>query len=294
MNIKEEWANMAYNNAMVTMGFEGYEKPSATELKSMNAEVGKALKKSHPLPEFTKELSAFPVVRNEDGMVSAYQTYQTLPKEHKVALKFVAYFRSRAQLYPDASKASQWGMFTPIFMRAHKEYNNIMYEDWSFDSMDSPELALGLMLWESIHEFREFTPGLDDKIEQLREDMFAQYKDRSVSSLKDLRGNVWRHPGAYPGTKNLLIMKAQLWISCPWGNDGRERSEFQILDSIDMDNTPEPIGNEPTDIEEIVAKNMVSGVKIKTRTMESVGRRPLPAFDEPEKKPEPERRHRQL
>ena len=230
------------------------------------------------LPHCLSLFSTIPLIRNDDGLVSMHKTVKALPDVHtttegditKAALMDLIMFTSLTNRSSLAAKAATkdptLGGLTPLFMYAHKLYNDVQYSEWS--RRDKYIMyALGKFLatnWTFISGYkRTETEGVNDKhipvtmINYTWNDTLVPKPDLDYEKVKLLRNDLMvyasgANAGIIPaptiykmrqciidGVKypsSLLIMELQTWIA----NVDLRNTESMLLDMWDWGSTPAP------------------------------------------------------
>jgi hypothetical protein len=120
--------------------------------------------------------------------------------------------------------------YTPLFLYAHKLYNDINYEEW-----DKDDPALKLALGSFLEPILTYEPIEVDVVE-LRKEMLTVGSGKDVGTVAGLT--------AYKSNKNsygihstVARMLAQTWVC----NAALRDQSSMILDPINWDNVPEPL-----------------------------------------------------
>lgn len=175
--------------------------------------------------------STIPLVYNENNKVSAYLTIMQA-KENNIEdfyqILFFGQYRWRSDMY-DTTNRNKFNLFVPLFMASHKEYNNVMYEDWDKTDKAFPNVV-GTLLWETLKDYLEPIKGLDDKLEEKVKEIGGNNKKFQHKHLKSDNGLV---------AKFASSIKGQFWFCHP-----DNRTPYMILDTVNWDNIPEPMGED--------------------------------------------------
>ena len=181
-------------------------------------------------------------------MVSMSKTLAALPKDEfgkkVIDLLWIFKFVPRGKLMvPNQGKRPEYSALTPIFMYAHKLYNNICYSDWDKDD-SRITAALGYFL-EAAHAHYKYNPvaPIFDSIETFRKAKVngKKYTDWP-SHLSHVEGVDFT--GEYDGEqetieygKEILIMTLQLWVA----NAAVRDTKANLLDIYQFGRVPKAL-----------------------------------------------------
>ena len=201
---------------------------------------GRALNKNEyelenfvPVEDKIEEMSSVDLIRNEGAKVSMLETMKSLQEYNPELFYYIAFtaaYPRRAALCNSPRGCS----LVPLFMSAHKEYDDISYSEW--DKEDKAiHFAVGFSLWDDIKPFLNFIPGLDDNLATIRKRNTVDNKGNnkkltgySFSAMKYNKGK------SIPGSSLAMKIKGQFWNA-----NVAKRNEYMILDTVDWDNVPE-------------------------------------------------------
>ena len=215
-----------------------------------------ALKEDDYMPEIKEialienrleEMSKVILYFNEDLTVSMFKTMEELKKTNEELFYYIAFtavYPRRANL---TEKANRCCALVPVFMSAHKEFNNVRYEHWN-KTDKAIQFAVGFTLWEDIKEFLLPIKGLDDKLSELRKPCMVDGKGRpkkligySFSAMK------YGDKQKIPGNSLAMKIKGQFWRA-----NAKLRNKYMILDTVNWDNIPEAFD---TDVDDLISNN---------------------------------------
>lgn len=225
-----------------------------TELEvSGNSDV--SLKTSDDfIPLTLPVLASIPLVYNDKGLVSTSQTIQKLKNTGTIttpnslmsganALDLLRFITTvpRSKLQKSAfNKLPTYGTFTPLFLYAHKLYNNVPYNKWDrSDELLKP--ILGVMLRDILDTPKELAELID--IEEWREKagLFKSGKHMgecaALTTFKMNLNGVIINDAYYKVPKAALFMKLQMWIA----HASLRKPDIMILDPFDWDIVPEAL-----------------------------------------------------
>lgn len=197
------------------------------------------------LPDLLLAFSSIKLQR-VNGKISSTATIAEIIKNHQElgwAIKFINLL-TRSELYVGSAKDNaRYCALVPLFMSAHKEYNNIKYEEW--DKTD-PKLYvfLGEGLYKDIMDYTHYRPEVDDNIKVLR--------NKALNYVNGKGEVTYKAPDAWPNhsvpvnsnlkwkaTDLVRHIKLQTWMA-----HVSHRNEYMILDTINWDNIPDPFDAE--------------------------------------------------
>jgi hypothetical protein len=127
------------------------------------------------LSSLTTDLSFIKLIRNDDGLVSAKETFAGILDEQYAKAAYIAFDMPRSSLMKgNAAQNAKYATLTPLLLFAHKHYHKVQYEEW--DKKDTNIIhALG----------RQFAPLF--KQENLEQDWEAIYKVLTLEKVSELR-----------------------------------------------------------------------------------------------------------
>ena len=239
---------------------------SASLIKGANAfNLALYYPKASFLPHCLSLFATIPLIKHDTGNISMCKTMEALPDVHtttegnitKDALMDLIMFTSlanRSKLTEKAgTKDPTLGGLTPLFMYAHKLYNDVQYSEWSVGD-DYIMYALGKFLainWTFITGYERTEkgnpkwnktlvqkPALDiNKVKSLRDELMVYASGPNAGVIPAATVYKMRKHAidgiTYP--TNLLIMELQTWIA----NVDLRNTESMILDMWDWGNVPE-------------------------------------------------------
>lgn len=173
-------------------------------------------------------LAAQDLVKNSTDKYDAELTISAIKSDNlKQALKFI-YLAPRSMLYSKMKTGKEkFCVLVPLFLAAHKKYNNVKYEEWDKESKYF-KFLVGESLWDSI------TPWIGHDFSDLDiKEMRAQH----VKSLEDWSG--------YSVYYNDISWTASAWIRHivlqTWMAHATKRNKYMILDINNWDNIPDAL-----------------------------------------------------
>lgn len=194
------------------------------------------------------EFADVSLVRNAKGKVSAKLSMNGITDiDTRRMLMFVAEFPSRAALYHGEKSL---GVYTPLFMAAHKKHHGIAYSEWSMESADEPKYALGFVLYDIVKQARfaikkELIPTEKSALLAHRRSCLTNGKINDETRWGIGTAKFLKRGDGIDRANFISYMMLQLWIASP-----PTRSELMILDPKNFDNMPDAL---ETDIEAIAA-----------------------------------------
>ena len=209
---------------------------------------------TNPTTFLTQSLVVFSnvkLVRNSKGLISCNDTFNACPSkihtpngfmtaENFKALLVVLFYTQRSFFIRNMTKDPSLGSFTPLFMYAHKLYNDVEYEEW--DKEDSKICwALGKLLTEAIEKAPKERVDISDYIDEYRKSALTYLSGKKQGQIESLLA--YKMPQKlkiYNGTilyRSVLQMLLQTWIC----NVEVRDEHSMILDPWNWDLTPEPI-----------------------------------------------------
>lgn len=197
-----------------------------------------------------------PLKRNEAGLISMQDTMISMPEivttlngtvNRKGVMGLVTYLceTNRSALVSNMAKNPLYGSLTPLFMFAHKRYNDIKYEEW--DKKDSSiRYALGKFLAEAVTDLPNKPITLSaDEVRNLRDSALTFYSGVRIGTKAPATNNkMSRSISTSSGeifNKNAAYILLQTWLA----NADIRKPDAMILDLWDWDNTPEALDTVP-------------------------------------------------
>lgn len=189
------------------------------------------------------------LVKNENGLYSAKQTidaitdisiedsntrdisgtkYLTITRN--MIIDYIWIFRN---LTPSKIGSTKYPALVPVFLYAHKLYNNIEYDQWDWNEVEIRVLTSLFLLTAMVNASK--VPSLNElgiNKKELREQLLPNVP-YTAWPLKQLS---FEHDG-YFYDKELLIMELQLWKA---NVNTRDEEKF-ILDAYNPSNIPAPL-----------------------------------------------------
>jgi len=187
-------------------------------------------------PDIMLWLSSAKLIKSDNGKISAERTIEAIENEPmKAAIRIFGRERARAQMFNGTSKLnSRYCSLVPIFMSAHKEFNDVGYEDW--DKTDPwIKYVVGLKLWEDISPWLK-TVGLLAKV--TRKQAMYNAKGEPLAATSYFNNQfIYGPSGDKLNAGNLMrFIHFQLWMA-----NVENRNKYMILDTINWDNIPESL-----------------------------------------------------
>lgn len=189
------------------------------------------------IDEVIERFATIPLVYNENNKISAIQTFNQLKEADEelfYLLLFMSAYPRRAGIILDGER---YCSLVPPLMSAHKEFHDVMYEDW--DKKDKGiSLAVGLTLWHDIKNYLVPIKDLDNKLADLRKPNMFVKSGTNKGNPKNLLSNAWANmrygEGKWiPGKSLTLCIKGQFWKA-----NVKARNKYMILDTTNWDNIP--------------------------------------------------------
>jgi hypothetical protein len=224
-----------------------------------NLEVSKTWKPDVGDEFLDKVVAAFAAstpVKNERGLYSMLKTMEKVQKDKKTIadmsplnyahmVKFI-YLCTRGKLLKNQNRNSRLATYTPLFMYAHKLYNDIPYEMWDRTDKDI-KFALGKGLESLLKIDREEKLEKYD-VAELRTKALTPSTSTKLHPITGYNCNLTKIGGVTVG-KDAVRMLLQLWIC----NSGSRTPNAMILDPYNWDNVPESLdaGVEKTENEPV-------------------------------------------
>ena len=207
------------------------------------------------LPTFLEHtlpiLSSVPLVLTPDNQVSSRETFLQLkdidylntPNGKMTGLNvfrlimFIYYAKRGDLIHGSQNKNPRLASLTPIFMYAHKLYNNVPYSRW--DAKDPHvSISLGRTL-EPLLKVDELPNPRDYDLKETRELALTYRSGKRAGELSPITGykcNL-RHIGDIELPNIAMMMILQLWIA----NASLRNVESMILHPINWGEVPTPI-----------------------------------------------------
>lgn len=203
------------------------------------------------LDTLLERMASVQLVRTESNLISTKETLLKLKEadpEMFYILGFIGLYPRRSELVENANR---WCRFVPPLMSAHKELNNVQYEEW--DKTDGAiGYAMGITLWRDIKSFLKPIPGLDDNLKELRKPNF--FVKSTGARRTTLTGNSWAAMNYRGG--NIPGRSLSLQIKCQFGPcNVKIRNEYMILNTINWDNMPKAF-DDPDLINKVVSDDI--------------------------------------
>ena len=202
------------------------------------------------LTELLLEFSSIKLIKNSNEKISAGETFKQLDNDkHNLAeaVRYIFIETARSKFYSGgAAKNTQHCALVPLFMAAHKNYNNIGYESW--DKEDKYiKIALGSNLYKAIADYntvKEFlTP---DNLKILREQALnyngnprnpASWPNHHVKIYKEVfEGDEDTELIHWKGSDLIRHIMLQTWMA-----NVQFRNKYMLLDVENWDNIPESL-----------------------------------------------------
>lgn len=178
-----------------------------------------------------------PVQNSETGLYSPSATLATIKDERlKDYIKYVALEIARSNLYTGSAKENtRWVSLVPIFMAAHKEYNNIKYEQW-----DKKDKYLWFILGKNLYSDIKKWAGvpLSDTLRKV-----CRMNALKTPNGKEVAPTAWPRHNIKIDSSNILkpfSLFRHMWLQT-WMANVELRNEFMILDVNNWDFQPEAL-----------------------------------------------------
>lgn len=195
--------------------------------------------------------AAIPLIRNDKG-ISMDDTMKCIPamlttpngemaRENVIGLVTLMYGLSRSSFIKNMKLDATLGSFTPLFMYAHKLYNDVQYEEWD-KSDPTISFALGKFLANALEAAPSGKLTLSaDEVRALRETALtylsgqkAGMTDKATAFKMPKKLTLSRADEDIILLKPLTFMLLQTWIC----NAEVRKPNSMILDPWNWDSTP--------------------------------------------------------
>lgn len=230
-----------------------------------------SLAKHYPINNFVPHiLSLFanvPLIRNSEGLISMNLTIDATKIEDTIKLPDSNIIKTlnirqlillvstinRSKIIPVKQKESTYKAFTPLFMYAHKLYNNVQYTEWDTND-EKIQFALGRTLYNMLVFAKANTKPNFSVAEVIRlRKSFMTYKTGKKEGITESNTSYKMNPIDTDYPADILRMELQTWIA----NTELRDENAMILDMWDWGNIPtafdsaleeKPIKARPKDI----------------------------------------------
>lgn len=211
-----------------------------------SAEAKAAFSKSKPtqpnpsvskvdLIDFDLQVASYLPVKDDTGKYSVTKTLAKVDNDElKAYLKYVALSHARGKLYRGSAKENaRHSALTPIFLAAHKQYNNIKYEEWNKEDKFI-RFAVGFRLYDSIMKWKDIP---------LSKELLAVCRRNALvtSRGKEIAASAWPFHNIKLDNSTVLRptdMFRHIWLQT-WVANVEIRDEYMILDVNNWDLMPE-------------------------------------------------------
>ena len=192
------------------------------------------------IPHILAAFASVPLVYRDDGIsmmdtmksvINSSSSFLSLTGKQISQLVMFAGEVNRSKLYSSAYKEHTFKAFTPLFMYAHKLYNNVEYTEWNKDD-EAIQYALGRTLYKCLeHAKKNSKPDFTtENIKALRANLMTVKKTGEVKQTLNYKMLGWE--GVPP---DIMRMELQTWIA----NAELRDEKAMILDIWDWGHIPE-------------------------------------------------------
>lgn len=189
------------------------------------------------LIDFDLQVASYLPVKDDNGKYSVTKTLAKIDNEElKAYLKFVGLTHARSKLFKGSAKDNtRHSALTPIFLAAHKQYNNIKYEEWNKDDKFI-RFAVGFRLYDSIMKWKDIP---------LSKELHAICRRNALVTPKgkEVKASAWPFHNIKLDRTTVLRptdMFRHIWLQT-WVANAELRNEFMILDVNNWDFQPEAL-----------------------------------------------------
>jgi len=234
--------------SITSLNFEGYAHNAETSHKNKSIKWKPPFAASfleHTLPIF----ASVPLKKNPEGLISSTEVFNTLENtpiittpngdmagKNILQLIKLMYFAKRGDFIVGSQiRGSRLATYTPLFLYAHKLYNDVPYSSW--DKADTRLRPLLGMVLQHILDVKKIPDTFDAKIER---ELALTFKTGAKAGTMEKPYNykcVISELNGVTMPKTAIMMLLQLWLA----NSSVRNTDSMILDPLEWDNAPEPL-----------------------------------------------------
>lgn len=180
------------------------------------------------------------LIRNDNNLISMTETMRNNQDNDIDRLVIFTGKANRSLLYYSKVKLSTHKAYTPLFMYAHKLYNDVEYTEWDKED-PAIEWALGRTLYRAL-EYARNNPNPNFSLERIKELRYNSMTYRAgkkagiTAPITDFKMHAYEDIPA-----EVMRMLLQTWIL----NAELRDDKAMILDIWDWDNIPAPLDSLP-------------------------------------------------